>query len=984
MRTFWRTFAFGLVLMGIAACGWAQNTQKALDISDIKVIRKGTTHHFNRLAEDDFDLNLICSEDTGAVDICFVLDTTGSMSSSIRNATSHMIEFATLLGASGYDAYFGLITYGDGYHFPLGRDFVSVDSCVTYLGPLGSGGGGDTEETALDGIMAAVTDMTWHPGAVRVIILLTDAAYCQRGGSCYDCISDYLDTEVATALMDGGFMFFACTLDPVYGGGCSSAASCLEWYRNTASATGGSWFNMRDSFASIYSDLIGLLGTFQVIEIDVTNTTASPITDVYAALAPGSCIELIYGTLIQSRPVIPAGSTVSLFWRVNYTSGCLGADGCFEIQVSAADPAITPETASGCMYIPNCGCTPVVSVNRYPSVIGTYTACQPSRFEILIHDDDLGVDASTISLNVNGTAIGTSDPRVSFTDSILVYTPGTSEFASGSRVDYTLLEAEDMGGCSLVVAASGWFMVDYLPPVFSNILPLNAEIVGGVPTDIAVNISDAHSGLNESSVIFTVNGTEYHMPDSHLRFEDGRLHFNPIGTYTWAAGDSVHICVSAADNVPTGYCGPNSSDTCWFFTIDNLYMFFEDTLIYPGDDLVYPLLADNPGRFGIHNFDIWIAYNPSVLDFNGVTLTGTAAAGFTVTADVATYGIIHVTGHGMSALAPRDTMFFLNFHANDGASGGAFSNMRVHDAILDSGRVGWYADAGMILLDWVQIAWLHDLVFYGYNETGGYLLPQNLSIGAGFSATEGYDAEYDLILPPPPPSRTEVYLQNIDPLYPTINRLQRSIKDADDLPIEWLVITIEEPGSLYWNPDRFPTGVVMLNHLIDMKVDSVYHYAANETLVITYSQPAIGTGEISGCRGWNLMGLSTAVTDEGWLTAFGATVLAGPIEWDALNHRAIANAIPRQGFGFWVFSLDEFSAEIGGIPIDEITIPIYRGWNLIGSVSSSATYTATGATVVSVYGWSCEFQNYIPVTTLEPGNGYWLFSTGTGTLHIHP
>ena len=975
------------ILSFILSIAFADSPREdGIKIINMSLIRKGTVHQFQKTTTGDFELNISCTEDTGAVDIVFVLDTTGSMSSYIDDARAHIVEFAETMAATGYDYSLGIVTYGDGFNFPHGYDLISdVDTFSSWMGAIDSWGGADIPEEALDAIMGAVDSMHWRTGALKVIIILTDACFCEVGSGCADCHSIWTAEGVAESLLTKGFMFFAATRDPISTGTCCDAATAMWLYQDISDSTGGSWFNISTSFASIYSDIIALLGTFQVIQVDIANNSGSDLDSIYAYISPGSCIDIIYGDNPEFRPSFPDGDTISFFWRVNYTAGCEGPDGCFNVSISSADGSYS-DFRAGCMYIPNCWCTPVVAGLISPEV-GVWTACNPQPIAVGLYDDD-GIDASTIQFTVQDDTIQYPDYSLNFDDStgVLTYTSDTNAFASGDSVNYELISARDAVGCTLSTPVSGWFLVDLDPPEFDNEVPDSGIIVGGIPTEISVVITDEYAGVDTSSLLLIIDSTDtYSLDDTLVSLSGDTLSFNPVGTYDWAVGETINVCVHAADLVSSEYCGPNADQYCWDFVVDRLHLFFVDTTVDAGTDLLYPIFADDPGRFGFTTYELWIRYNPMVVSVESLTTSGTASAGFTLDwTDEG--GILHITASNTSPIGM--SAFFLNLHLHilDNVSGGAFTSFHISDAVFDSGRVGYWADDGMITVNWSQTQWVHDLIFYGYDGTDRYLLPTNLAIGCGFGASSGYDPSYDLLIPVPPPSQTEAFILLDDPDYPAYTRLSRSIQNAYELPVTWYIVTVEEPGSLYWSPNYFPSGIFTLNGYIDMKRDSIYHYAANETLVIVYSQPDIGGEEITGCAGWNLMSLPTAITIPGWTTGIDG-IIAGPLEYDANARRYINEDPPRIGFGFWLFALNSFTTDIAGIPLTDISIPVYRGWNLIGSVADTATYDTDPPGIAissSLFKWDCDAQTFVPATEIAPGNGYWIFCTSSGVMHIHP
>lgn len=119
----------------------------------------------------------------GKLDVAFVIDTTGSMGSSIDAVKGAAINFASQLQGSGSDFQLGLVEFKDGdqgdpfaAQLDLGftADISSFQSAVNVLTP---DGGGDTPEYDLSGISTAIDGLSWRSGAKKTIIVMTDAPY---------------------------------------------------------------------------------------------------------------------------------------------------------------------------------------------------------------------------------------------------------------------------------------------------------------------------------------------------------------------------------------------------------------------------------------------------------------------------------------------------------------------------------------------------------------------------------------------------------------------------------------------------------------------------------------------------------------------------------------------------------------------------------------------------------------------------------------
>ena len=120
-------------------------------------------------------------DEINALDLAFVVDTTGSMSGLIAGAQQQMVTLVEeLLGAADVRLRLGVVEY---------RDHPPQDSMVFRIHPftedleqareaineLTANGGGDTPEAVLDGVWAACHELGWRPHARRIVVLVGDA-----------------------------------------------------------------------------------------------------------------------------------------------------------------------------------------------------------------------------------------------------------------------------------------------------------------------------------------------------------------------------------------------------------------------------------------------------------------------------------------------------------------------------------------------------------------------------------------------------------------------------------------------------------------------------------------------------------------------------------------------------------------------------------------------------------------------------------------
>lgn len=115
-----------------------------------------------------------------ALDVCFVIDTTGSMGDEIARIQQSLLAVTRRLRELGqeFDLRYAAVLYkdlGDEYltsAHPFTSDIAAFDQA---LAAIGAGGGGDGPESLNQALAVAVNDMSWREGAARVAFVITDA-----------------------------------------------------------------------------------------------------------------------------------------------------------------------------------------------------------------------------------------------------------------------------------------------------------------------------------------------------------------------------------------------------------------------------------------------------------------------------------------------------------------------------------------------------------------------------------------------------------------------------------------------------------------------------------------------------------------------------------------------------------------------------------------------------------------------------------------
>ncbi|KAF0513382.1 kinase-like protein [Gigaspora margarita] len=142
---------------------------------------KDRVSYLRKNRENDVSKAIINIEDSMNVDLCFVLDCTGSMSNHIRAAKEHIIKVANYVNRNnsyiefwvGFCGYRDHADHSDRLQI---LDFTnSLEKFKTYItNKVTAKGGHDIPEDVLGGLNSAITEMTWS-NATRVLIHIGDA-----------------------------------------------------------------------------------------------------------------------------------------------------------------------------------------------------------------------------------------------------------------------------------------------------------------------------------------------------------------------------------------------------------------------------------------------------------------------------------------------------------------------------------------------------------------------------------------------------------------------------------------------------------------------------------------------------------------------------------------------------------------------------------------------------------------------------------------
>lgn len=143
---------------------------------------------------------------------------------------------------------------------------------------------------------------------------------------------------------------------------------------------------------------------------------------------------------------------------------------------------------------------------------GDYVACDSGDQYIAIYlYDEYGIVADSIEIRVDGVTIEFAGGEISYGDTVLSYIP-PEPWEDGDTVVVQLLRAPDSLG-NPVEPISYSFYMDLSPPEIYSMAPATGDTISGAASIIRCGLLDRISGLDTSSITFSVGGFDYGVGD---------------------------------------------------------------------------------------------------------------------------------------------------------------------------------------------------------------------------------------------------------------------------------------------------------------------------------------------------------------------------------------------------------------------------------------------------------------------------------------
>ncbi len=220
-----------------------------------------------------------------------------------------------------------------------------------------------------------------------------------------------------------------------------------------------------------------------------------------------------------------------------------------------------------------------------------------------------------------------------------------------------------------------------------------------------------------------------------------------------------------------------------------------------------------------------------------------------------------------------------------------------------------------------------------------------------------------------------------------------------DIPLNDVLVDPDDPSTLFvasdlnvmHTTDLGTTWAELGTGLPGVTVHDIHIHAATRTLaafthgrsVYTYDLPASYGWSVQAeiQPRWNLLSNPVDSTDAS-LAANFPEALSQAYTFSGGSYASGGTLNP--GTGYWV-KFPESPASphsFTGSPISADTIPVFEGWNMIGSISSPVavgeiTSDPPGLVTSQFFGYLAGYYN---ATAIEPGKGYWVKVSGDGEL----
>ena len=128
--------------------------------------------------------------------------------------------------------------------------------------------------------------------------------------------------------------------------------------------------------------------------------------------------------------------------------------------------------------------------------------------------------------------------------------------------------------------------------------------------------------------------------------------------------------------------------------------------------------------------------------------------------------------------------------------------------------------------------------------------------------------------------------------------------------------------------------------------------------------------------GWNMISIPLKLENNSIANVFGELDFYSIYTWNSTTKRYVVPEKIEVGKGYWILVLSDVNITLKGLPVNYVEVSLDEGWNMIGSIINTASFTVTPENAVyhKVYDWNSISKRYNVCDCIEPGKGYWVLA----------
>ena len=199
-------------------------------------------------------------------------------------------------------------------------------------------------------------------------------------------------------------------------------------------------------------------------------------------------------------------------------------------------------------------------------------------------------------------------------------------------------------------------------------------------------------------------------------------------------------------------------------------------------------------------------------------------------------------------------------------------------------------------------------------------------------------------------------------------------------PVAWNLVSGVVPAGMTLTPQGVLTGIPQTgdSSVITVSATDSIGCTAQAALTLWIDTLSLAEASVAVLNGWNLVSDPFAGPHDS-ITDIYPAAISDAFSYGGGAYHVTDILAPLSGY--WLRFDSSEAVHLIGPPIQNDSIAVADGWNLIGSFSSTVPFGALQGVGTSIGSLLYEYRNgYQPVDTIAPGGGYWIKCNGPGVL----